>query len=94
VAKELGVSNVTIYACRKWFGKLEAVDVKRLRQTESENENLKKLLAERDLEIEDEGDRSKNRPGCLSRGVRSLACVWRSVFFLLFEGLVSGFASS
>ena len=36
----------------------------------------------------------KNRPGCLSRGVRSLACVWRSVFFLLFEGLVSGFASS
>jgi hypothetical protein len=26
-------------------------------------------------------------------GVQSLACVWRSVSFLLFDGLVSGFAS-
>src|SRR6201985_2160871 len=52
VAKKHGVSDVTIYAWRKRFGKLEAVDVKRLRQIESENEKLKKLLAERDLEIE------------------------------------------
>jgi transposase-like protein len=52
VAKKHGVSDVTIYAWRKRFGKLEAVDVKRLRQTESENARLKKLLAERDLEIE------------------------------------------
>ena len=27
-------------------------------------------------------------------GVRSLACVWRSVLFFLFDGLVSGSASS
>ena len=52
VAKKHGISDVTIYAWRKRFGKLEAVDVKRLRQIESENEKLKKLLAERDLEIE------------------------------------------
>jgi len=52
VAKKHGISDVTIYAWRKRFGKLEAVDVKRLRQIESENERLKKLLAERDLEIE------------------------------------------
>ena len=52
VAKKHGVSDVTIYAWRKRFGKLEAVDVKRLRQIESENTRLKKLLAERDLEIE------------------------------------------
>ncbi len=52
MAKRHGVSDVTIYAWRKRFGKLEAVDVKRLRQIESENEKLKKLLAERDLEIE------------------------------------------
>jgi len=52
VAKRHGVSDVTIYAWRKRFGKLEAVDVKRLRQIESENARLKKLLAERDLEIE------------------------------------------
>jgi transposase-like protein len=52
VAKRHGVSDVTIYAWRKRFGQLEAVDVKRLRQLEQENARLKKLVAERDLEIE------------------------------------------
>ncbi len=52
VAKRHGVSDVTIYAWRKRFGQLEAVDVKRLRQLELENSRLKKLVAERDLEIE------------------------------------------
>ena len=52
VAKKHGVSDVTIYAWRKRFGQLEAVDVKRLRQIETEHARLKKLLAERDLEIE------------------------------------------
>jgi putative transposase len=46
VAKKHGISDVTIYAWRKRFGKLEAVDVKRLRQIETENARLKKLLAE------------------------------------------------
>ncbi len=52
VAKKHGVSEQTIYAWRKRFGTLEAVDVKRLRQLEQENGKLKKLLAERDLEID------------------------------------------
>lgn len=52
VAKKHGVSDVTICAWRKRFGKLKAVDVKRLRQIETENARLKKLSAERDLEIE------------------------------------------
>ena len=52
VAKRHGVSEQTIYAWRKRFGKLEAVDVKRLRQLEQENAKLKKLVAERDLEID------------------------------------------
>ena len=52
VAKKHDVSDVTIYAWRKRFGQLEAVDVKRLRQIETENVRLKKLLAERNLEIE------------------------------------------
>ncbi len=52
VAKKYGISEQTIYAWRKRFGKLEAVDVKRLRQLEQENATLKKLVAERDLEIE------------------------------------------
>lgn len=52
VAKKHGVSDATIYAWRKRFGSLEPVDVKRLRQLEHENAKLKKLLAERDLEID------------------------------------------
>ena len=52
VARRHGISDQTIYAWRKRFGKLEAVDVRRLRQLESENAKLKKLVAERDLEIE------------------------------------------
>jgi transposase-like protein len=52
VAKKHGVSDQTIYGWRKRFGALEAADVKRLRQLEHENGRLKKLLAERDLDIE------------------------------------------
>jgi transposase-like protein len=52
VAKKHGVSEATIYGWRKRFGQLEAVDVKRLRQLEQENAKLKKLIAERDLEID------------------------------------------
>ena len=52
VAKKHGVSEVTIYAWRKRFGELEAVDVKRLRQLEAENSRLKKVLAERVMDIE------------------------------------------
>jgi putative transposase len=52
VAKKHGVSDVTIYAWRKRFGQLEPVDVKRLRQLETENARLKKVLAERVMDIE------------------------------------------
>ena len=52
VAKKHGISDQTIYLWRKKFGQLEAADVKRLRQLELENGKLKKLVAERDLEIE------------------------------------------
>jgi transposase-like protein len=52
VAKKHGVSAHTIYSWRKHFGSLEPTDVKRLRQLEQENGRLKKLVAERDLELE------------------------------------------
>ena len=52
VAKRYGVAEQTIYVWRQRFGKLEPADVKRLRQLEQENGRLKKLVAERDLEIE------------------------------------------
>ncbi len=52
VAKKHGISEQTLYTWRKKFGQLEPTDVKRLKQMEQENARLKKLVAERDLEIE------------------------------------------
>ena len=47
-----GISEQTIYTWRKRFGQLDPTDVRRLKQMEQENARLKKLVAERDLEIE------------------------------------------
>ena len=52
VVKRHGVSEPSIYAWRKKFGDLGTDDVKRLKQLEQENSRLKKLVVERDLEIE------------------------------------------
>ncbi len=52
VAKRHGVSEPSIYAWPKRFGAMDDQDVKRLKSLESENSRLKKILAERDLEIE------------------------------------------
>ena len=52
VAKKHGISEQSIYTWRKRFGTMQSDDVKRLRQLELENSRLKKLVVERDLEIE------------------------------------------
>ena len=80
VAKKHGVSDQTIYAWRKRFGTLEAADVKRLRQLEQENGRLKKLLAERDLDIELLKERARQngeRTGALRAGYRAGTRQWQ-----------------
>ena len=52
VAKRHGVSEQTIYTWRKRYGDLEVSDVRRLRELEQENARLKRIVAERDLEID------------------------------------------
>lgn len=52
VAKRHGVSEQSIYGWRKRFGEMGTDEVKNLKALEQENARLKKLLAERDLEIE------------------------------------------
>lgn len=52
VARQHGISEQTIYTWRKRFGAFQADDVRRLKQLETENARLKKLVAERDLELE------------------------------------------
>lgn len=46
------MSEQTIYTWRKRFGAMNSDEVKRLRQPEAENARLKKMLAERDPEID------------------------------------------
>ncbi len=52
VAKRHGVSEASIYVWRKRFGDMDTDDVKRLRNLDQESRQLKKILAERDLEVE------------------------------------------
>lgn len=52
VTRRNSVSEASIYGWQKRFGKMEANDVKLMKELQVENGRLKKLLAERDLAIE------------------------------------------
>jgi len=52
LCREHNVSEATFYTWRKKFGGVNTREVQRLRELEKENARLKKLLAERDLEID------------------------------------------
>jgi len=52
VAKRHGINAQTIHAWRKRFGSFQPDDLRRMKHLESENAKQKKLVAERDLEIE------------------------------------------
>jgi putative transposase len=51
LCRRLGISQGTFYNWRSKYVGLEVNEAKRLRELESENHKLKKLLAERLLEI-------------------------------------------
>ena len=52
VCREKGISEATFYAWRKKFGGLQTRDVQRLKDLEKENTRLKRLLAEKVVEID------------------------------------------
>ena len=52
LCKDKGISEATFYAWRQKFGGLNQKEVQRLKELEKENARLKKLLADRDLEID------------------------------------------
>jgi len=52
VCREGGFSQPTFYAWKKKLGSMSEPEVKRLRELEKENGRLKRLLAERDLEVD------------------------------------------
>jgi putative transposase len=47
-----GVSEQTFYRWKRRYGEMTTSEVRRLRELEAENTRLKRLLAERDLEID------------------------------------------
>lgn len=47
-----GISEQTFYRWKRKYGDMTTSEVKRLRELESENARLKRMLAERDLEID------------------------------------------
>ena len=51
-ARKHQVSEQSIHRWRKQFDGMEVSDVRELRRLKDENQRLKKLLAERDLEVE------------------------------------------
>ena len=51
-ARKHGVSEQSIYRWRNKYAGMEVSDVRELRRLKDENSRLKKLLAERDLEVE------------------------------------------
>ncbi len=52
ICKTHGICQNTWYRWKKKFGKMDVPDVRRLRELEKENSRLKRLVAERDLEID------------------------------------------
>ena len=52
LVKRIDVSEATLYAWRKKFGSMEIDEVRRLKALEAENARFRKLLVDRDLEIE------------------------------------------
>ena len=52
LCRQHGVTEQTFYRWRRRFGGMHVPEVQQLRHLQQENARLKKLLAERDLEIE------------------------------------------
>jgi putative transposase len=52
VCRRHGIAEQTFYRWRRRYGALEVAEAVRLRHLERENARLKKLVAERDLELE------------------------------------------
>jgi len=52
VCRAHGISEPTFYRWKKTYSGMGVPEVRRLRQLENENGRLKKLVAERDLEID------------------------------------------
>jgi putative transposase len=52
VARELGISEATFHRWKNHYGGMSSQEARRLKELEKENARLKKLLAEKELDID------------------------------------------
>ncbi len=52
LCREVVITETTFYRWRKRYGGMSVAEARRLRELEKENARLKRLLAERDLELD------------------------------------------
>jgi putative transposase len=52
ICRDAGIADVTFYRWRKKYGNMSVPEAQRLKELEKENARLKRLLAERDLEVD------------------------------------------
>ena len=52
VCRKHNISDATFYTWRKQYGSMTAAEVRELKSLRDENQRLKRLLAERDLEVD------------------------------------------
>lgn len=52
VARQLGISEATFHRWRNRYGGMSSQEAKRLKELERENARLKKLVAEKELDID------------------------------------------
>jgi transposase-like protein len=68
VAKQLGVSEQTFHRWRNQYGGMKADDVKRLKQLEKENRELKQIVADKELDIRAYKEIAKGRMKVIHEG--------------------------
>lgn len=52
ISRELGINKGTFYSWRKKYGGMEVSHLKRLKELEAENRNLKRMYANQALQLE------------------------------------------
>lgn len=52
VCRKHAITETTFYRWRRRFGAMSKPEVRRLRELERENERLKRMMAERDIELD------------------------------------------
>ena len=52
LCRQYGITETTFYRWRKQYGAMTVAEAQRLKELEKENARLKRLLAERDLELD------------------------------------------